>query len=373
MTNQVDDIVMFPSPPPATDLCLDRPSTHENHPRRFLCIPPPLPGIDHSDVLVYGGNLGVIRTLRESREIPRCWDEDEDIRALAISQDGTHMALGLDSGSTLFVTYQKEVYSAKSKLHPFVTESSPPPVVTGPTFAAPVRDMQFHPRRSDWCAVATEEGFCVVHISDVITKQLEQEATQAHDGGGVRAIGFSPTGDLLASLGMDGRLCLWLLKNDTLQWKLLHRDATRCVTKRDTGEILGADAWDRSCRPLFLSEHVLVLPGETYLQFRRMTPNEDSIVVTEQTAETRGHVESLVTFVSLDNAANDPVHYFIAAGRDKRLTLWSLRIPSRTTGKSKVLCIVTFVPKFHSADLWLLLTRCFRYHRMIFLLPWTFK
>jgi hypothetical protein len=139
---------------------------------------------------------------------------------------------------------------------------------------------------------------------------------------------------------MDGRLCLWQTpanKDPEEHWKLLHRDATRCVTKRDTGEILGADAWDRSCRPLFLSDDVLVLPGETYMQFRRIvqSPKGDSVEVKEQNTETEGHVESIVTFVAIGDAADDHVKHFVAAGRDKRLTLWSLRIPPPV--KSKVL------------------------------------
>jgi WD40 repeat protein len=400
--------------PTTTQLNLDHPKNdtkRENHPRRLLPIPG---GSVTTNVLVYGGNRGATRTLdtttkdvsvhENSIQQQQYWDEDEDVRAIAISKDGTRVAVGLDSGSTILLTYGTvDILNSQKERqrHPFLMESHPNTtsattagaickpisIETGPTFAAPVRDLQFHPQSLQWLAVATEEGFCMLHIpapknaqddddddrnqpGDTIhTKFLHEEATQAHDGGGIRSVCFSPTGDVVASLGMDGRLCLWYTPMvparanttrgdvDTANtgrqehWALLHRDTTRCVTKRDTGEILGADAWDRSCRPVFVSNHVMVLPGETYLQFRIIhsvssssssttttttnTPPASNFIVTEQTIDTKGHVESIVTFAICDDISNPHQKYVIASGRDKRLTLWSVTIPP-SKQKSKV-------------------------------------
>lgn len=343
-------------------------SSSEEHPRRLLPIPRTdtendNDGKSESTLLVYGGSTGLIRTIctpagdnapivLDNDCLPRRWDDDEDIRAVAFSNpnlnsDESRVALGFDSGCTLFLLYDNvEAKIQEHQKHPFVVVTDSEPngpkcrVESGPSFAAPVRDMQFHPQCSDWVVIATEEGVCMLRFqftSDAtFTKYFQEEATKAHDGSGVRCVCFSPNGDIVASLGMDGRLCLWYVSlkasSDDIKphrnWTLIHRDATRCITKRDTGEILGADPCDRSCRPYFISDTLLVLPGETYLQFRHIhtisTDDKRSWLVTDQVESTKGHFESIVTFTSIDHMHDSTRKFLIATGRDKRITVWDV-------------------------------------------------
>jgi WD40 repeat protein len=368
------------------DLKLDGENTskNEDQPRRLVRVPSNTTGSDNNDasdfnMLVYGGVLGLIRSLQVKGQLknsdgsnpendsvsldkeclPRRWDEDEDIRAVAISNTNVNnhesrVALGCDSGCTLFLLYNNVNDTMQEHhQHPFVIVNADMPhgpkcrMESGPSFAAPVRDIQFHPQSSDWIVIATEEGLCMVHFqfsSDATyTQYFRDETAKAHDGSGIRCVCFSPSGDIVASLGMDGRLCIWYVSlKETSQaskphhrWTLIHRDATRCITKRDTGEILGADAWDRSCRPYFLTDSLLVIPGETYLQIRHIhstnsNDNKPSWSVTEQIEETKGHVESIVSFTSFDDVNNQNRKYLIAAGRDKRITLWSVDLMPRS-------------------------------------------
>ena len=334
-------------------------------------------------LLVYGGSTGLIRTISTPGNdgalialnkdcLPRRWDDDEDIRAVAISNphldaNESRIALGFDSGCTLFLLYDN--LDAEAKQHPFVHVSEQEPngrkcrTESGPSFAAPVRDMQFHPQSSDWVVVATEEGVCMLRFqfsTDDATYAMyfQEEATKAHDGSGVRCVCFSPNGDIVASLGMDGRLCLWYVSltassSEDLKphrnWTLIHRDSTRCITKRDTGEILGADPFDRSCRPYFISDTLLVLPGETYLQFRhirtQITDGKPSWFVTEQIETTKGHVESIVTFTSVDLVQDPNRKILVATGRDKRITVWDIDL--KTSSKVKLFHLL-LLPMIHS-------------------------
>jgi WD40 repeat protein len=358
----------------------DSGSTNEEHPRRLLPLPSSISnnvGTSTNTILVYGGNTGLIRTLQthynvnhndsddngndiltlDKNCLPRHWDDDEDIRAVAVSPDKTRVALGVDSGCTFFLLYDK--FDPSKENYPFVDATIRPKIESGPSFSAPVRDIQFHPQSSDWVVIATEEGVCILHVpvtnasgtsNITYTKYFQEETAKAHDGSGVRCVCFSPSGDIVASLGMDGRLCLWYVSlkspDDELKphrhWTLIHRDASRCVTKRDTGEILGADSWDRSCRPYFISDTLLVLPGETYLQFQHIhsTLNDakPSWTVISQIESTKGHIESIVAFTSFDDGIVPNHKYLIATGRDKRISLWS--IDPKTKSKVKSLNVV---------------------------------
>jgi WD domain, G-beta repeat len=371
----------------AIDLNLDGEleSMKEEHPRRLVPMPSSTTnnGTSGTDsMLVYGGSSGLIRALHTQDRLsnsnidgdnvhdflsldkdclPRRWDEDEDIRAVAISSDKSRIALGVDSGCTFFLLYNKA--DSSKQTHPFTDPEKIPQIESGPSFAAPVRDIQFHPQSSDWVVIATEEGVCMLHIpcttaSDTskatYTKYFEEEAAKAHDGSGVRCVCFSPSGDIVASLGMDGRLCLWYVSLKTTdveskpyrQWTLIHRDSSRCITKRDAGEILGADAWDRSCRPYFITDTLLVLPGETYLQFQHIhstfNNTKNSWTVTSQVEGTQGHVESIVTYTSFCDGIIPNHKYLIATGRDKRITLWSmnLKLKSKVTSGDMVPAII---------------------------------
>jgi len=293
-----------------------------DHPRRLLRV--------RDELWAWGGNTRAVRI--DGTKVCH-WDEDDDdVRAVAVSDDGTVVAVGFDSGFTSLYTYDaSEVVGddgaadaaggeEKKKKHPFgTTTPSPKHCKAGPTFAAPVRDMQFYPGSSSLLAVATEEGLCVLDLSNdsgTQEKYLEEEAAKHHNGSGIRGIAF--TKNIMASLSMDGRLCLWDVSDASpSNWKLLQREEGRCVTKRDLGEMLGcADAWDRSCRPVFLSDPtILALPGETYLQLRKIVDGKN-VTVFDQPLE-KGHIESVVALASHGS-------HLVSTGRDKRVVLWLL-------------------------------------------------
>lgn len=297
---------------PTIDLQLNNDEdSAEDHPRRLLRVP------GTKELIAWGGDTGVIRIIDEctgDSTVVRHWDEDDDIRAVAVSHDGTRVGLGFDSGSTVIYTYSRDEVFASGK-HPFLANKpSPRHCQAGPTFSAAVRDMQFYPNSQQRLAVATEEGLCVLDLeTNNQERYLQDEAVKHHDDSGIRGIVFSEDGSLMASLAMDGRLCLWDTSGHTpSSWKLKLREKGRCVTKKDSGEMLGADAWDRSCLPHFMTDTILVLPGETNLQLRQLK----SLETYDQALETK-HVESIVAIASKGS-------HLISTGRDKRVILWSV-------------------------------------------------
>lgn len=308
------------------DMQLDRDADDaQSHPRRLLRLP--ITG----ELLSWGGDTGAIRVQTHKNEEGgsveiRRWDDDDDVRAVAVSHDGTRVALGFDSGSTLLYTYAIDDIRAAAP-HPFVAAVPRPSSVVqnacavGPTFAASIRDLAFDPRSADVLAVATEEGLCVIDVSRQGHQEryLQDEAAQHHDGGGVRGIAFAPSGRTLASLAMDGRLCLWDTSDShtPAAWKWRHREAGRCVTRRDVGELLGADAGDRSCRPHFLTDATLAVPGETYLQLRSLPAAAAAAPLSFDQALSTEHIETIVAM------ASSGMH-LVSAGRDHRVILWSI-------------------------------------------------
>lgn len=310
-----------------------------------------------NEILAYGGtNNSIQKLITTSNSLlttkfhtndVRHW-EDQFIRTLAISIDGKRVAVGNDISETKIFTYESYDPSSKDKesIHPFCQKNNSSEIFElGPTFDAPIRDMQFYPNNSDWLAIATEGGMGIVCLKQTSKyhsiKYLWDEVEEQHDGSGIRSMAFHQLKDnvvVLASLAMDGRLCLWDVSdiNQPDNWKILVREANKCITKNDTGEMLGADAWDQSCRPLFLtvpskmntSERVsvLALPGMPYLQLRRLDydngkvkmemfdqPNIENTVI-------EGHIEPIVALATCKNSS-----YLISTGRDKRVVVWSIQ------------------------------------------------
>jgi len=314
------------------DLGLDRDEDdeeEEDHPRRLLKIPAT------GELLAYGGEVGAVVKINNDNStttLIRHWDEDDDVRAVAISTDSTKIAIGFDSGSTVIYKYSPQEVSDAGNLHPFVTtKPSRNHETIGPVFQGSVRDLHFCGDDNNLLAVATEEGGCVLDL-DTFTRRLETDIQKQHDGSGIR--GIAVKNDILATLAMDGRLCLWNVKTNSL----IQRESGRCVTKKDVGELLGADAWDRACRPHLItmqddddSSLLLALPGETYLQLRKISSsssNDDttSIVDYDQppTDNTPVHIESIVALAAVPTTTNDNTKYLISSGRDKRVILWKI-------------------------------------------------
>ena len=311
----------------SVDLKLDN---DEDHPRRFLRI--------GEHLIAYGGDDGKISRISHDDTVKtiRCVDEDA-VRAVGASSDGKRVVVGLDSGATLVYVYDDYDASNTTEAHPFVQiqESShdnlmsqsdaqqrPQEVVwSGPTFSGPLRDLVFFNRY--YCAMACETGFCVVNLQSKETmnehRYLDDLCQRHHDQNGIRSIDWATIGDrtILASLAMDGRLCLWDTTSETpADWSLLLREDTKAITKKDPGEILGADSWDRSCRPLF-SASKLFLPGESYVQMRTFGETVESFHQPFDSG--KGHADTIVALAGRGD-------YLMTTGRDGRVCLW--KVPS---------------------------------------------
>ena len=359
---------------------VDEMRTQADHPLRLLSIPSCTEKDDGSEpesaVLVYGGSTGVISAVTDLKKatsiksnqkyaaldsycLPRHWADDLDLRAIAVSNPNfdaneSRIAFGFDSGQILFLLYDDFNKKVKEyQKHPFLVVTDDEPkgpkcwMKWGPIFQAPIHDIQFHPQCSDWMAIATTKGICMLQVRDQFStcseyyEYFQEETAKAHNNSGVRCVRFSPSGDIAASLGMDGFVCLWYVSLQASsddpkphrKWCLIHRDTTPCVE-----EALGANSWDRSCQPCFLSDSVLVLPGQSYLQFRHINKGivngEASWIVSEQ-VETipKTNKNSLVTFTSVDHIKDANQKFLIATGRDNQIALWDIGLKSKSKVK----------------------------------------
>lgn len=321
-----------PSPPTPVDLSLG--DEGEDHPRRLLKV--------GNQILAYGGEHGTISVLSPTPKVVRRFDDA--IRAVAVSHNGKRVAVGFDDGSTKIFVYENSVCGDEQ--HPFLQqqesshddddddflsqgdELSAPKDETsfpGPRFDAPVRHMQFDPRSNHLC-IASESGVCVVDVTSVTSLQerfLQQEADKHHDASGIRGVAYSQVDKdkvYLATLDMTGRLCVWDVSGDDpdIDWELIHRDAHKCVTKPDVGEIHDADPYDRSCLPVAVkNSSVLVLPGMTDVQLRLLqNPKEQNFLVS---LPDKGHVDSIVAMESSPDGK-----HLVTSGRDGRVVVWAI-------------------------------------------------
>ncbi|CAB9500649.1 WD repeat and HMG-box DNA binding protein 1 [Seminavis robusta] len=334
------------------DLLLD---TDDVFPRRLTVFP-------CGNILAYGddySSLSCIEVLPKGKTSIRKFPADYDaaIRAVAVSTDGQRVALGFDNGETR--VYQYNDYNPKNtKFHPFI----PPPKTRsndddsdaesdeddgsnqqhdkswmGPSLRAAVRDLKFFPN-SHWLAIASEDsdqGVCVVNVASEDTTSkclLGPQCKDIHNSSGVRGASVTTTGNnhFMASLAMDGRLCVWQASPSSLE-KLdgekskvpATKEDKQCVTKVDAGEASGfSDVYDRSSLPLWVSSNVLVLPGQTHLQLRHASLKDGKVVIQESkqpanSDPSKGHIETIVALTS----AGDLI---VSSGRDGRVILWRL-------------------------------------------------
>jgi len=275
----------------------------------------------------------------QGAQVTRRW-EDDAVRAVAVSPDGRRVAVGLDTGSTHIYVYDEYNKNDGSggECHPFAQAPRPDESsFEGPCMDGCIRDLQFHPNCSGPdsgdsdeygypLVVASEAGLTVVDVSTdesaaatAANKDWSDRTAEHHDGSGIRSLTFGKIDNdsktVLSSLAMNGRHCLWdvTVAKQPADWTLLHRDKTSCITKKDLGEVLGADVMDRSCRLAFCKD-LVVLPGEPFLQFRMWQRNEQKL---EECCDTsNGHLEGIVV------VADGPGKHVVTSGRDGRVVLW---------------------------------------------------
>lgn len=374
----------------------------EDHPRRLVVLPDPSAPLS-PHILAYGGDDGTISVLVTNKQTKATTVRparrfDEPVRAVAVSTDGTRVAVGLEDGSTQIFVYPQEA-PTEQKQHGFL--SSPPTSnddddddhddfglsqsdglsgtssnggetievsFAGPRLDVPIRDLRFDPRPGSYfLAVASEASFCVVDATSSNTlvskgRLLQDACEREHDGSGIRGLVYSDhsqdeRGTFLATLGMDGRLCTWDVSgpmNDLEidEWNLVSRDKSKCIAKPDVGELNGSDVYDRSCLPVALSlsssqddtsttsaTRLFALPGSTDVQLRSWTdPSKECFV---PSVENRGHVDTIVAM-----AFSPEGEYLVTSGRDGRVLLWELnnnevRTTCDSSNESVCICCVT--------------------------------
>jgi hypothetical protein len=364
-----------PHNPRTVDLPWDKSA---DYPRRLLSLDPKSkPPKNPKHLLAYGGGVdvdsGLALLLSLSSDstvvVVRSYDDDE-IRAVAVSMDGRRVAVGLDSGALHLYAYP-DYDAARDAHHPFVvvhetddTDHSNQNSNTANCFAGPyqnasIRDLQFRPDSYVLC-VATEAGMTFMDADSATTivavtaasqkyySDFTMEVAKHHNASGIRsclywpratptAIATSVDGDdeasqqqqLLSSLAMDGRHCLWHTNNTDAR-HLVHRETSCCITKKDVGEILGADVWDRSCRmaaaTLHDGTHVLGLPGEPTLQLRVW--RDGALIECNEAGgdgaggAAGGHVEPIVVVATHPSKTK----FWVTSGRDGRVILWHVRL-----------------------------------------------
>jgi WD40 repeat protein len=350
-----------PTPPPHISLGLEE--DDDVLPRRFLRL-----GSRH--LLAYGGDNGNVTCL-SNKEFVIVQRYDDGVRALAVSKDGRRLAIGFETGETK--VYAFDDYNdmndddTTTKFHPFVrqamerkakpTKDDEDDVLLlmsqdvdddalednsflGPEFSSPIRDLLFLDNTAEdddyQLAIASEEGMCIVNATNFeklseSAHVLEREAKEHHDNGGIR--GFALQGNVLASLAMDGRLCLW----DAKEHKLLLREKLTCITKKDVGEVHDADAYDRSCRPLFVpindgNKVAVGTPGNLTPFLRRWDGDKKEDHEFDPSAFDEagiGHIETIVAM------AVTPEGFVVTSGRDNRLVLWKCQNNDSSTALEK--------------------------------------
>jgi len=367
-------------------------------PRRFLRLP-------SGHVLAYGGDNGNVSCLlpevftksdgkRQGHKFVIVQRYNDEVRSIAVSQDGKRLAIGFDTGSTQICCFDDQ--NSTLSVHPYVqaleknktTEEKfdddlmlsqdcsiddKSTYFAGPDLGAPIRDMLFLPsssRNDSVCndtssttspyllAIASEAGMCVIDVTskDIMTGSehlLEQEAKEFHDQCGIRGLAASVVEShdrsndnshsknsrkgnkmiVLASLAMDGRLCLW----DVTNMRLLKREEQRSVPKKDLGEIHDADAYDRSCRPVIFHPDcapkntiIISTPGKLtpclrVLQLNggdgKTSPDLNLQLIDESSFELipeneTGHIQSIVSIFFCSD------RLLVTSGRDSRVQVW---------------------------------------------------
>jgi WD40 repeat protein len=301
------------------------------HPRRLLQLP-------CKSVLAYGGDEGIIACLAKGENKFQVVQRyDDGVRAVAFSEDGKRVAVGFDSGEIQILKYD-DYECEKGTPHPFAQVQhkadendllSQDPTTShkdsfaGPQFDTPIRDLLF--LRQDfgsfWLVIASESGMCMIDADSnetISNRLLERESTEAHGHCGIRGVSIHDESSLMASLAMDGRLCVWDIKmmegSKTPCVTLLQKESKSCISRKDVGEVHGADAFDRSCRPVF-HKTLLATPGQLLPVIRGIQGKKLTTIETTN-CEDDGHVDSVVTMTFFSK------NVLVTSGRDHRVILW---------------------------------------------------
>jgi hypothetical protein len=334
----------------------------EEHPRRLL-------RVDRNVIVAYGGNFGKIVNVATRRVVRTT---DEAIRAVAANRSGTRFVVGMDSGESTLYAYEPEQVAAAiaegGTGHPFAAVASTRAERHDDHGGDDDDDVDrfmsqgsdailAEPRKGEsrWEAsqdddsmrdyVWLDDGTTLLCASEkhwywldcstetsCLTKHFPPELDAAHSGSGIRSLALNQNQTVLITLDMEGRACWWkptikacaAANGASPKWTLLHREATKCVSRQDVGEVFGSSSWCRSSRPQFVTSKVAALPGEPFLQLRRV--DNGSVEMFDQVVDesgdggkVQGHVQAIVTMCSRDG-------YLITSGRDGRVVVWDIQV-----------------------------------------------
>eukprot|EP00977_Amphora_coffeiformis_P004373 scaffold935_cov155-Amphora_coffeaeformis.AAC.1 len=288
------------------------------------------------DVLVYGGEDGILQRA-DNQKMVRKWDDDA-IRALAVSPNERTVAVGFDTGEVQIYDFDDHNNASEDTEHPFCaaptnhpdaddaflsqsdTFSSPRSNDTmrrGPTQESGIRDLLF--LNDKFLAVASESGLTIVDLAEAdMPEYLNKEVKKEHGGSGVRGLAWNTSVEILTTLGMDGSVGFWACPlADTDSWKLWRKEPNIKVLKKDIGEILGADPWDRSTRPCQHGSH-LAIPGVRAWQLVRWTSTPDVDYRELFQDDTVHHASSMVVHCARGSQ-------WISTDRAGVIALWELK------------------------------------------------
>ena len=318
----------------ATSLSLG--ANDEDFPRRFA----QLPFGTKTHTLAYGGDDGSV-TLVEGTTMKTARRFSERVRAITPSHDGKRVAVGFGDGTTTIFVYE----SLEGGVHPFLAslrksddedelfsqiegmeeDNADEASFPGPRFQTPVRSLVFDPRPTNMLACGSEDsGFCIVDATSSVTlskkRFLAEKSAGEHNETGIRGLAYhtNESQTLLASLDMQGRLCIWDVTGDDpeLEYELLHKDGHKSVTKVDQGDINDSEPADQACFPVF-GKSFLGLPGSNDLQLRSINAVEKQLFISS--VDGKGHIEPIVSL-----AFSEDDKYAVTGGRDGRIVLWKI-------------------------------------------------
>ena len=292
---------------------------------------------------------------------------------MAVSSDGRRVAVGFDDGSTVIYCYDNYDIGNNdedSAMHPFLTlkeessftqddiDTNNTPTSFTVRVQSSVRQLAFDPRPDQhyYLSIVSEDGNTPLIICNVTsetsasTLYLGEESGEEHNGGGVRSLSYSKSGQVLSTLGMDGTFITWKIPNTlndpSLEWELAYKDVIP-IMEAEAGEGMGSDAADRSCRLLWGmvgKTEVVLLPGKTDVQFRVLGDNNNNELGRQKFVMEGGHKDVIVTMAWEPSGSAR----FVTGGRDGKVFLWEMKLEGEDDGTNVVGSLigeVTFLKK----------------------------